>query len=517
MSGADASLLASVQNPLRNSDFRNTSALLKIPATQLLHKNDADPVMIVANNGNVSAVINSQITLPKQAKIVAGQDIINVKLDAQNNNASDITLIKAGNDVKVDDITLAGPGNLLVQAGRNIDLSDTSANITTTGSAGLVGPTGDLIQISNPALPAQGAAITLQAGLGKGANVQGYINQYILPTGAGPTVIAGDATKLAQYRIATNKSLTDFMRENTGNAALSAADALALFNNASVETKTIFANRHLSSELLASAEAFAKSGSHDRGYQAIASLFPTLNEGDIALFKSKITTNNGGSIDLLAPGGLINVGVAGGAADDVGVITEKGGAIRATANNGFEVNQSKVITQFGSDITVWSTTGTIDAGRGSKTATSIPERVVLTDVDGNTTIEVKGVAAGSGIRAQSYDPDGPSGPQLAPVQGKVALIAPIVDAGEAGIEAGDLLIVAPIVLNATNIQVSGASSGVPIAATAGFAGAGVSTNPDAVNAATQAVAQSVAQSVNQASLKPELPSLIYVDVISIGL
>ncbi|MES2503040.1 MAG: filamentous hemagglutinin, partial [Pseudomonadota bacterium] len=123
MSGADASLLASVQNPLRNSDFRNTSALLKIPATQLLHKNNADSVMIVANNGNVSAVINSQITLPKQAKIVAGQDIINVKLDAQNNNASDITLIKAGNDVKVDDITLAGPGNLLVQAGRNIDLS----------------------------------------------------------------------------------------------------------------------------------------------------------------------------------------------------------------------------------------------------------------------------------------------------------------------------------------------------------------------------------------------------------
>ena len=181
------------------------------------------------------------------------------------------------------------------------------------------------------------------------------------------------------------------------------------------------------------------------------------------------------------------------------------------------MNQSKVITQFGSDITVWSTKGIIDAGRGSKTATSIPERVVQTDVDGNTTIVVKGVAAGSGIRAQTYDPDGPNGPQLAPLKGRVSLIAPIVDAGEAGIEAGDLLIVAPIVLNATNIQVSGASSGVPIAATAGFAGAGVSTTPDAVNSATKAVANSVAQSVNQASLKPELPSLIYVDVISIGL
>lgn len=552
MSGADVNQLTSIQNPLRNSDFRNTTALLKIPATQLLHKNDADPVLIVANNGNISAVINSQITLPKQAKIVAGQDIINVKLDGQNNNANDITLIKAGNDVKVDDITLAGPGNLLVQAGRNIDLSDTSANITTTGSAGLVGPTGDLIQVSNPALSAQGAAITLQAGLGKdndlqNKNVQGYIEQYILPTGTGPKVISADATKLLDYRTATNKALAEYMLADKFKALITDKievlltdgrnvkvltpkeelaftevalalfkEALPIFTNASAETKTIFANRHLSSELVASGKSFADSGSHDRAYQAIAKLFPDLNAGDIALFKSKITTNNGGSIDLLAPGGLINVGVAGGATDNVGVITEKGGAIRATANNGFEVNQSKVITQFGSDITVWSTNGTIDAGRGSKTATSIPERVVLTDVDGNTTIEVKGVAAGSGIRAQSYDPDGPNGPKQKPSEGTVTLIAPIVDAGEAGI-GGRIFIVAPIVLNAANINPVGPSSGIPIAATGAIAGAGVSTNPDAVSAATQAIAQNVAQSVNQASLKPELPSLIYVDVISIGL
>lgn len=518
MSDADPALLPSIDKPISKINGFSTAIAnqLLTHSAQLLHKNNPEPVLIVAKVGNISPDGISKVTLPKVAKIVAGKDINGLVLDIQNNNSSDISLIKAGNDIKVGDVTVSGPGNLLLQAGRNIDLSSTSARIATTGSAGLI-RNENTIQISNAALPSEGASITLQAGLGKGANVQGYINQYILPTGAGPTVIAGDATKLSQYRIVTTNALTDFMRENTGNAALSAADALALFNNASVETKTIFANRHLSSELLASAEAFAKSGSHDRGYQAIAKLFPTLNEGDIALYKSKITTNNGGSIDLLAPGGLINVGVAGGGADDVGVITEKGGAIRATANNGFEVNQSKVITQFGSDITVWSTTGTIDAGRGSKTATSIPERVVQTDVDGNTTIEVKGVAAGSGIRAQSYDPDGPSGKRKAPAKGRVSLIAPIVDAGEAGIEAGDLLIVAPIVLNATNIQVSGASSGVPIAATAGFAGAGVSTTPDAVNAATQAVAQSVAQSVNQSSLKPELPSLIYVDVISIGL
>ena len=201
---------------------------------------------------------------------------------------------------------------------------------------------------------------------------------------------------------------------------------------------------------------------------------------------------------------------------DIGVITEKGGAIRAIANGDFQVNQSKVITQFGSDIAIWSTTGTIDAGRGSKTATSVPQRIVQTDVDGNTIIEVRGVAAGSGIRAQTYDPDGPNGPQIAPAKGNIFLTAPRVDAGEAGIEAGDLFIVAPIVLNAANIQVSGSSSGVPVAATSSLAGVGAGLSPDSVNAATAAVAQSVAQSANQPFVKPVLPSIISVDVISIG-
>jgi len=84
---------------------------------------------------------------------------------------------------------------------------------------------------------------------------------------------------------------------------------------------------------------------------------------------------------MLAPGGFINVGVPG-RGGDIGIITEKGGAIRAMADGDFQVNQSKVITQFGSDIAVWSTNGTIDAGRGSKTATSVPERIVQTDAFG---------------------------------------------------------------------------------------------------------------------------------------
>lgn len=521
MSDADPNTLPGVNNPLSISGgfLTTTASQLLTHSLDLLHRNDASDALIIAKEGNVFAnVANAIVSVPKASKIVAGNDITGLSFALQNNRSSDVTLIKAGNDVNTQNIVLAGPGELLLQAGRNIDLAfDNTTTITTTGNAGTKNVVfqNTFASNANPALPTDSASITLQAGLGLGAAVQAYINQYVLPTGAGPVTLANDAQRLAEYRKATAQAVTDYMRKRNGDNTLSETDALAQFTALDIDSKTIFVNRHLTSELIGSAKDFAKAGNHARGEAAIASLFPTINNGDILLFKSNISTNGGGSIDMLAPGGLINVGVPGGSAD-IGVITEKGGAIRAIADGDFQVNQSKVITQFGSDIAIWSTKGTIDAGRGSKSATSVPERIVQTDAFGNTIIEVRGVAAGSGIRAQSYDPDGPNGPLEAPLKGNVFLTAPTVDAGEAGIEAGDLLIVAPVVLNAANIQVQGASSGVPIAATSSIAGVGAGLSPDAVNSATQSVVNSVAQSANNSFVKPVLPSIISVDVIGYG-
>lgn len=520
MSDADPNSLPNTHKPIAARDIGdNVDKQLLTHSLDLLHRNDSTTALIIAKEGDVFAnVPNAIVSVPKATKIVAGHDITGLSFALQNNRSSDVTLVKAGNDVNTQNIVLAGPGELLLQAGRNIDLAfDNTTTITTTGNAGTTNPVfqNTFAFKANPALPADSASITLQAGVGLGAAVQAYINQYVLPTGAGPVTLANDAQHLAEYRKATAQALTDYMRKRNGDSTLSDADALAQFSTLDIEAKTIFANRHLTSELIGSAKDFAKAGNHARGEAAIASLFPTINNGDILLFNSKISTNGGGSIDMLAPGGLINVGVPGGSAD-IGVITEKGGAIRAVAEGDFQVNQSKVITQFGSDIAIWSTKGTIDAGRGSKSATSVPERIVQTDAFGNTIIEVRGVAAGSGIRAQSYDPDGPNGPLEAPLKGDVYLTAPTVDAGEAGIEAGDLLIVAPVVLNAANIQVQGASSGVPIAATSSIAGVGAGLSPDAVNSATQSVVNSVAQSANNSFVKPVLPSIISVDVIGFG-
>jgi hypothetical protein len=182
------------------------------------------------------------------------------------------------------------------------------------------------------------------------------------------------------------------------------------------------------------------------------------------------------------------------------------------------VEQSKIITQYGSDITVWVNNGDIDAGRGSKTALSVPQRVVSTNADGKTTIEAKGAAAGSGIRAQTYDPDGPTGVQIAPPLGSVALIAPrgILNASEAGIAAGNFLAVATQVLGANNISVSGTSSGVPVASTGSVAGAMTGVSNAAADA-TKSIASDVSrQATNNSSVKTPMPSLISVEVISLG-
>lgn len=516
MSDADPNALPGINSPLNLAVINVFNRLINTHSLNLLHRNDEAPALIVAHQGNVQSN-NRLVTIPKATRVIAGNDVTDISFGLQNNRPADVSLIKAGRDINTRNIVIGGPGELLIQAGRNVDLIYPDVTtINTTGNAGSRTPifSNTFAEFANSALSANGVSVTLQAGLGAGSNVDGYINKYVLPAGSGPVAVSNDAQRLVDYRQKTATLLTKFMRDLTDNQGLAEAEALNLFTQQSSETKAIFANRHLISELIASGRDFAKAGNHDRGNAAMSTLFPNLRVGNILLFNSKVSTNSGGSIDLIAPGGLINVGVPG-QGGDIGIITEKGGEIRGIAAGDLQVNQSKMITQFGSDIAIWSTGGAIDAGRGSKTATSIPERIVQTDAFGNTVINVRGVAAGSGIRAQSYDPDGPGGALQAPLKGNVYLIAPVVDAGEAGVEAGDLLIVAQVVLNAANIQVQGVSAGVPMAATSGMTTVTAGLSPDAVNSATQAVKQSVMPSDNNLQ-KPKLPSMISVDVIGIG-
>lgn len=526
MSDAEATLLPSVSSPLAGglavgNPLSIYPSVLTNHAKIPVHAGDESPVVMIARDGSIAPRSNfSQVgvldmSLPKAAYIKAGVDIKNLNVNLQNVNSADTTVISAGRDLILKDVAegvvLAGPGNLLVKTARNIDLGKSNGIKTSANT-------------TNSSLSATGASITLAAGLGaKGANVAEYIADYIAPGAAGPSVLQGDASKLAQYRADTAKSVTAYVKQLTGNNNLTDADAMSQYLALDEDRQAVFAYRHFSSELLASGKGFAESQNHVRGDTAIAKLFANGGyDGDVLMYNSQVVTARDGNIDIVAPGGLINAGVPGASADNVGIVTEKGGAIRAFSDAGFLVNQSKVITQFGSDITVWVNNGDIDAGRGSKTALSVPERVVTTDIDGKTSIEYKGVAAGSGIRAQTYDPDGTAGPQGAPFLGSVALIAPrgILNAGEAGIAAGNFLAVATQVIGANNISVSGTSTGVPVADTGSLAGSlgGLSNvAADATKSATEDVAKQLAQSSVQDFVKKNfMPSIISVEVIGLG-
>ena len=116
---------------------------------------------------------------------------------------------------------------------------------------------------------------------------------------------------------------------------------------------------------------------------AIAALFKDgqPHQGDITLYNARISssTNTGGSggtLNLLAPNGNINVGLpTASSGRNIGIYTTSGGAINAYLSGDMNVNLSKVATFQGGDILLYTSGdgSTLDAGRGSRSArTSSP-------------------------------------------------------------------------------------------------------------------------------------------------
>ena len=83
----------------------------------------------------IQDIIDPYINVTKAIQIYAGRDVKNLALLGQNNDASDVTIISAGRDVIYTALPLVagtfqqeygiyvgGPGNVLIQSGRNVDL-----------------------------------------------------------------------------------------------------------------------------------------------------------------------------------------------------------------------------------------------------------------------------------------------------------------------------------------------------------------------------------------------------------
>jgi hypothetical protein len=152
-----------------------------------------------------------------------------------------------------------------------------------------------------------------------------------------------------------------------------------------------------------------------------------------------------------------------------GILTETGGAINVFANGDVNVNEARLMTFQGGDITVWSDMGNINAGKGSTTAVSA-SLPTYSCTNGVCSVKFNPPAVGSGIRAVTYAPNEFT---PAPPPGDIYLFAPqgIIDAGEAGISGGKIFLGAVTVLNIANISFSAGAVGLPAASQAVSLGA----------------------------------------------
>jgi hypothetical protein len=255
-------------------------------------------------------------------------------------------------------------------------------------------------------------------------------------------------------------------------------------------------------------------GNYDAGFAAISALFPSTGSytGNISLTSREIKTTNGGDIDMLVPGGEVDVGVnnLGAQAVDQGILTVDGGNISIFTNDSVNVGTSRIFTLHGGNVIIWSSTGNIDAGASSRTVQSAPPTQVEVDSQSaNVQTDLAGLATGGGIGVLETVVGAPPG--------NVDLIAPVgtVNAGDAGIRAsGNINVAAAQVLNAGNIQAGGSKTGVPATTTPNVAAAVAASNT--AGSQQNAANAGANQQQNNASATQDLPSIITVQVLGFG-
>lgn len=525
MSDRDAAGIPSAARPGQVAAAVTVAAPGQLHAAVPVHAGDGTPVRIYALNYDVEGVSgvfgdgskNTMVNVPKAIDVRAGRDVRDLSLLAQHPGSADRSRVQAGRDVSFssgsrrtdgDRIWIGGPGRLEVTAGRHIDLG-TSAGIVSRGD------------LDNPALPAGGADIHLTAGAGPdGVDYAAAVDRLMTRLEAAEP---DDAT-LWQARWLTGD---DTLTAGGALAAVAQVDALdADAQRTRVREMLFTALRTSGRDSNEAASPYA--ADYARGYAALELVFPGIGDrnedggfahyqGEMNLFASRVKTERGGDIEFLLPGGDLIVGLSNTPAalvnvgsNVLGMVTVADGDIRGFARGDIQVNQSRILTVGGGDVLLWSSEGDIDAGKGKKTATAVPPPVIKVDAQGNVTQELQGAASGSGIGA------------LGTAAGDVDLIAPrgTVNAGDAGIRAGNLNIAAQVVLGADNISVSGSSSGTPVADTSAVtaASSGASNAGGDVSSTTAALAQNLADAARVAEeLKQAFrPTFISAEVIGHG-
>jgi hypothetical protein len=491
-----------------------------------LHAGDTQPARVYAATGDIlniqfglyiPATLQTQQTLiaAKPFEIYAGRDIVDsgtVSSSATNStdmpdiflnvSGTDLTSITAGRDIIESSFDIAGPGNLVVQAGRNYEA-------LAQGVIDSIGPVFAVDQSNRNS----GAGIALIAGSGSlGPDYTGFADAFLNPASALGLTNASDIIA------ASNTALYTWLQSVYGYTG-TAAGAYGYFQTLSAGAQDVFLRQLYFQELNASGLEFNDPGSvryksYLLGKTAIAALFPSTDASDQPItYDGNITmsglsgvhTDFGGAIQTLTPGGETIVGVEGTTPPaSAGIITQGSGDIDMYALGSVELGESRVLTTFGGNIVIWSAQGDINAGRGSKTTIDYTPLQRVYDSYGDVSLSPTVPSSGAGIATLNPIPS--------VAAGNINLVAPLgtVDAGEAGIRvSGNLNVAALHVLNSANFDVQGASTGVPTAV-APNVGALTSTG-NAAGAAAQAAENSTAKP--QAT---QLPSVWIVEILGYG-
>jgi filamentous hemagglutinin len=499
---------------------------------RLDNADDYEPSRFYALNGSItgSPVVPQNnlsrgiVTTNEQTWFRAGTDIRNIGYRLRNLHRSDVSLLEAGNDIIGGNIVIQGPGAIALAAGR--DVYGANFNIESRGNRDYNGSNRPVDTSEIFGLPRDGAAISVLAGLkGKQASYAALMAAYLDPANV---AAMPDYLKTSVDGVVLPIYLTDAFEDRGGNShkirsgmssfvqeitgeKLSPLDAWARFQALPTLTQQRFLRQVYIQELKAAGDDQLTLGAngrpindgYGRGYAAIATLFPGQDwRGNVKIGNATFRTMAGGAIDVLTPGGGLQIAALGTVVHPgAGLITLGNGDIDIFARDSVTVNRSRILTFAGGDEVIWSTLGDIDAGRGAKTTRVPAAPDITTDVDAVTKVSERPDISGSGIGTiigfTGVEP------------GDVSLIAPVgtVDAGDAGIRvSGNFTVAALVVLNADNIKVGGESKGVPK----------VAAPP--VNLTVETKDKSAADAVKEATQTGpgDRPSVIIVEVLGYG-
>lgn len=473
-----------------------------------------------------------QVAGPGYLEVLAGENLgpfLPASADTKDKTFTQQGIVSAGNaatfrwlqTIRSGGVLVSNPAAVAFAVGTNGSYSLVNfLNWTGTGVANsaIVGPLdakGYATGKRNALISDQGASLVTMFGVKNGIDYQSMIAAYLDPA-------SGNSRYLA--------SLSSFMNR-LGFAGVSEADAWANWSSLTPAQQRIFVDQIFFAEINRAGDIAASAATRNEGYatgyKVINTMFPAkfgytdnsesapfgakdgvAKTGDMNLLHATVQTARGGDISIFGPGGDIIVGSLAVEPNpnlklnNLGILTLNGGNVNSFTDGSVLVNSSRVFTELGGAITMWSSNGDLDAGRGAKTTASLNALTVDIDNYGYQSPDRGGLVTGAGIGTLAVSADVPGG--------KVTLLAPIgtIDAGDAGIRSsGDIVVIGNVIANAGNFSASGSvtSSGAVSVPSLGSLTAGQNTptqnqsKPD-VTGSTQA----------------QQPSVILVNVIGYG-